>query len=705
MQDGSASSSFSREGSSTLGQQILEKAIRGWLGFALRTTRWHFEATPEARALLLHERGDGTQPGLLVAFWHEALALSPALWWWTEPRNPSMRLHVLISRNRDGRLIARIVTPWRIPPIHGSSDKKGKNKGGAAALRQIRQALAQGHTVAVMPDGPKGPRRVIQPGVLALAEKTGIPILPVGVQCTCLHAPSWDRMIVPLPFGRGRIVCGAPVSVEPGKRDAAGQTLALRLTSAQDEAGTQTEIYPDTLATMPDRAVVEGSVRAPTMPQRPKPCSTPALWSLLTSLLAPGLIAMLRIRVRRGKEIRERTRERLGFATTHRPDGPLIWMHAASVGETLSIIPVIQAILKKPSPPTVLVTTGTVTAAATLTRELPDAMQAGRVLHSFVPLDVPRWIKRFLRHWRPDGLVLTESELWPNMIAACNAAKLPIMLVNGRLSRSALKGWRKLPRMAKNMMTALSWIAARSPEDAARFRMLGASNVFCDGDLKTAAPPLAADTAILDAARKAIGKRPVWVAASTHPGEEKQVLEAAKILRTSYPDLLTIIAPRHPDRGAVIATEVKEAFPASGQPPRRSQDELPNEADPVWIVDTLGELGILFRLSRIVFMGNSLIAPDSPMEGGGHNPLEPARLGCAIMTGPAIDNFEETFAALGESVSMVRSVQDLANTVKALLDDPARVAALGEAGERIATRDQNLPSRLADLICRTCGYS
>jgi 3-deoxy-D-manno-octulosonic-acid transferase len=702
MQAGSAPSSSTV--SASLGQRFLEATIRGWLGFALRTTRWRFEATPEARALLLQERGDGTQPGLLVAFWHEALALSPALWWWTEPRNPSMRLHVLISRNNDGRLIARIVTPWRIPPIHGSSDKKGKNKGGAAALRQIRQALVMGHTVAVMPDGPKGPRRIVQPGILALAEKTGIPILPVGVQCTCLHAPSWDRMIIPLPFGRGRIVCGTPVSVEPGNRDTASQTLTLRLTTVQDEAGMQAEAYLDTLASMPEQAVVNGTVGTPTTPRKPSSISPPILWSLLTSLLAPGLIAMLRIRVRRGKEIRDRTRERLGFAAMRRPDGPLLWVHAASVGETLSIIPVIRAILEKPSAPTLLVTTGTVTAAATLARELPDAMRTGRVLHSFVPLDVPRWVKRFLRHWRPDGLVLTESELWPNMIAACNATELPIMLLNGRLSRTALTGWRKLPRMAENMMGALSWIAARSPEDAARFRMMGATSVFCDGDLKTAAPPLVADVAVLDTARRAIGRRPVWVAASTHPGEETQILETAKILRVTHPDLLTIIAPRHPERGVAIAEEVKAAFPSAGQPPRRAQGQWPDTADPVWIVDTLGELGTLFRLSHIVFMGNSLIAPDSAITGGGHNPLEPARLGCAIMTGPAIANFEETFATLEEAVIVVHSAQDLASTVKTLLDDPTRAAALGQAGERVATRDQTLPSRLADLIYRTCGY-
>ena len=686
-------------------QRFIEKAIRQWLGFSLRTTRWRFDATPEARALLLKERGDGQQPGLLVAFWHEALALSPALWWWTEPRNPSMQLHVLVSRNRDGRLIANIVAPWRIPAIHGSSDKKGKNKGGAAALRQIRMALERGHTIAVMPDGPKGPHRHIQPGVLALAEKTGVPIIPVGVQCRCLHAPSWDRMILPLPFGRGRIVCAEPVHVKDGNRGTAATQLLERLNAAQEEAGRSADSYPERLAPMPSQCVTDKPVSAPPHPAAAQRAGAPFFWNVLASALAPALIVMLRHRLRRGKELRGRLRERLGLDEMPRPAGPLVWFHAASVGETVSILPVLRTLLETTPTIHILVTTGTVTGFRTLTRELPEAMESGRLLHRFVPLDVPRWVRRFLHHWRPDCLVLTESELWPNMIAACNAQAIPVTVINGRLSRAALSGWQQARRTAGMMMVSLSWVAARSPEDAARFRMLGANNVFYDGDLKTAASPLSADPALLETASTAIGKRPVWIAASTHPGEEPNILAAAKIVMQSHPDLLTIIAPRHPERGATVASEAQCAFPSARPVPRRSQGDLPANTDPVWVVDTLGELGTLFRLSRIVFMGNSLIPTGGTAPGGGHNPFEPARLGCAIASGPAISNFEEAFEALGEATTIVNTPEELARWVERMLNNPDRVAQLGATGQVIATRDQTLPARLADLIQRTMRHA
>ncbi|MFT8719114.1 glycosyltransferase N-terminal domain-containing protein [Acetobacter sp.] len=686
-------------------QRFIEKAIRQWLGFSLRTTRWHFDATPEARALLLKERGDGQQPGLLVAFWHEALALSPALWWWTEPRNPSMQLHVLISRNRDGRLIANIVAPWRIPAIHGSSDKKGKNKGGAAALRQIRIALEQGHTIAVMPDGPKGPHRHIQPGVLALAEKTGVPIIPVGVQCRCIHAPSWDRMILPLPFGRGRIVCGEPVHVKDGKREAAATQLRERLNAAQEEAGRSAGSYPERLAPMPPQCVTDEPVSAPAHPSVTQRTGAPFLWNALASALAPALIVMLRYRLRRGKELGGRLWERLGLDDAPRPVGPLVWFHAASVGETVSILPVLRVLLETTPAIHILVTTGTVTGSRTLTRELPQAMESERLLHRFVPLDVPRWVRRFLHHWRPDCLVLTESELWPNMIAACNAQGIPVTVINGRLSRAALSGWQRARRTAGVMMASLSWVAARSPEDAARFRMLGANNVFYDGDLKTAAPPLSGDPELLQAGCNAIGKRPVWIAASTHPGEEQNILTAAKIVMRSYPDLLTIIAPRHPERGATVASEAQRAFPSAPPAPRRSQGKLPTNADPIWVVDTLGELGTLFQLSSIVFMGNSLFPADGTAPGGGHNPFEPARFGCAVASGSAISNFEEAFEALGNATTIVNTPQELARWVETMLSNPDLVAQRGAAGRAIATRDQALPIRLADLIQRTMRHA
>ncbi|MBV1837840.1 glycosyltransferase N-terminal domain-containing protein [Acetobacter estunensis] len=677
-----------REVTKTWPSRLICHAIRGWLGFALRTTRWQIELHPEARTLLLADRHKGTShTGLLVAFWHEALALSPALWWWAEPRNPSLRLHVLISHNRDGRLIAEIVAPWRIPALHGSSHKKGKDKGGLLALRQMRAALLAGDVVTIMPDGPKGPPRTVQVGVLALAEMTGAPILPMGAMCHHWRAPSWDRMLVPLPFGRGRLVCGAPVHVTSETREAAQKLLTERLDAASAEAQRKTDASPEPLA--------------PLSTHPPSNALGAKIWSALATLLAPALLAMLRVRVRRGRELRERLRERMGFSAGQRPDGPLVWFHAASVGETISILPVMRALS---ADITLLITTGTVTAARLLEREASDLLTQGRMEHRFVPLDVPRWMWRFLRHWKPDALVLTESELWPNLIDACTSQCVPVIVLNGRLSPRALRGWLRAPAFAAHIMAGLTWVAARSPDDAARFRILGAQNVSCDGDLKTAAPPLPADTDMLTRARNALGNRPVWIAASTHEGEEDLVLEAAHCLRQTWPDLLTIIAPRHPERGTDVAALSARAFPDCGLPPRRSQDQWPRPQDAVWIVDTLGELGTVFRLSPIVFMGNSLFPTGTSAKGGGHNPFEPARLGCVLASGPQIGNFEEAFAVLSEAVTIVPDALALADWVAAQLSDPAHVKACGVLAQNAAAHNTALPQQLADRIRALVRY-
>ncbi|NHO19972.1 DUF374 domain-containing protein [Acetobacter oeni] len=679
------------------GRLLICSALRGWLEFSLQTTRWQFEASPEARALLLNERSGAGQTGLLVAFWHEELALSPVLWWWTEPQNPSMRLHVLISRNRDAQLMTDVIAPWRISAIHGSSDRKGKNKGGAAALRRIRALLREGHVVTVMPDGPKGPRRQVQQGVLALAGQLGAPIIPLGIMCRCFRVKSWDRMVVPLPFGRGRIVCGTPVNVERGEREEARKTLTNALNAASESASRPVteNIGHLRLRPMPGRSVAEGDLRTPTTRGRVGNAGSSRLWAWLATIIAPGLTVMLRVRQRRGKEVRERLRERMGLAAAvPGAAGKLVWLHAASVGETVSVIPVIRALLENEPPLRVLVTTGTVTASRLLAREFLADESVGRVVHQFVPLDVPRWVKRFLAKWQPDCLVLTESELWPNMIAACGVAGIPVAVINGRMSSRTLAGWRRVPSVVQRVMNGLAWVAARSQEDAARFRELGAAPVFFDGDLKMAAAPLTCDPVLMEQVQKLLGGRPVWVAASTHAGEEESILEAAALLRVSFPDLLTIIAPRHPVRGAELARLVIKQGLMKSIVPRRSENSWPTAGDSVWVFDTLGELGILFRLTRIVFMGNSLF----PAKGGGHNPFEPARFGCAIATGPQIGNFEEAFADLGHAVTVVRTPGELAAWGGTMLTDPALARSTGEAGRSVATRDAGLPGRLAGLI-------
>jgi len=261
---------------------------------------------------------------------------------------------------------------------------------------------------------------------------------------------------------------------------------------------------------------------------------------------------MLRLRLVRGKEMPGRLAERRGIDPTPRPPGRLLWLHAASVGETASILPVLPPLLAQAPDLTVLITTGTVTAAKLLAQRLAPEQQV-RVLHRFVPLDVPRWAGRFLDHWRPDAAAFLESELWPNLLAACHARHVKLMLVNARLSPRSFARWRRVPGFARDLLGVFDHVQARSEADAGRLRALGAGRVETPGDLKFAAPSLPVDAAALARLQALVTDRPVWLAASTHPGEEAAVFAAHRQIAARYPDLLTILAPRHPERGAAVA--------------------------------------------------------------------------------------------------------------------------------------------------------
>ncbi|WP_240162222.1 3-deoxy-D-manno-octulosonic acid transferase, partial [Gluconacetobacter azotocaptans] len=428
-------------------------------------------------------------------------------------------------------------------------------------------------------------------------------------------------------------------------------------------------------------------------------CPPPAgglsrLWALLATLLAPALILLLRRRLARGKERRDRLRERMGLTGRPRPAGRLIWLHAASVGESLSILPMIDRMMARDAGLHVLLTTATVNAADLLDRRLVGEAWGGRVIHQFVPLDVPRWIGRFLRHWRPDAAALTESELWPNLIEACHRTGVPLALINARLSDRSRDGWRRVPGLARRMLSRFGWIAARSAEDAARLRALGATRMDVPGDLKEAAAPLPADPAQLAGIVDAISGRPVWLAASTHDGEEELIAQADQVIRARHPDLLTVIVPRHPERGAAIAAGL-ETPPV----PRRALGATPGPTDRFWVCDTLGELGLFYRAVPIVFIGNSLPGPG---RGGGHNPMEPARLGAALASGPLTDNFTEAFARLGDTIAIVADPAALAEWVDGLLSDPARLAQSRRRAGPVEG-DPDLPDRIAARLLAMAG--
>ena len=393
---------------------------------------------------------------------------------------------------------------------------------------------------------------------------------------------------------------------------------------------------------------------------------------------------MLRRRVRRNKEVAARLPERRGIDPTPRPAGKLIWLHAASVGETVSAIPVLEAL--RQSGAAVLFTTGTVTSAELLVQRCPD------VLHRFVPLDVPQWVARFLDHWQPDAAAFLESELWPNMLAACRQRGIRLMLLNGRLSERSRAGWARAPAFARRVLGAFDLVWAQSDADAQRLRSLGAREVSAPGNLKFAAAALPADPAELARLQARLGDGPRWLAASTHAGEEAIAVGVHRRLAPSYPGLITAIAPRHPDRGAALARE----FGAD----RRSTGDGPPPGGGVWLADRLGEMGLMYRLFPAVFVGKSLVAG-----GGGQNPLEPARLGCALAAGPAMANQAEAAAVLAQAGGLVTVADEaaLAAWVDAGLRDPASRAAAGRAAQAAASADPELPQRAAAALLALAG--
>lgn len=387
-------------------------------------------------------------------------------------------------------------------------------------------------------------------------------------------------------------------------------------------------------------------------------------------LAAPLAPVLLRRRQRQGKEDPARVAERLGQAGSARPTGPLIWVHAASVGESLSVLPLIERCRARRPACTVLVTSGTVTSARLLAELLPQG-----ALHQFAPLDLPGAVVRFLEHWRPGLALWVESELWPITLTALRARGVPAVVVNARLSQRSFHRWSRAPGTARAVLGAFRAVLAQSRADAQRFQRLGAPAVQAVGNLKAAAPPLPCDERALADLERATAGRAVWVAASTHEGEEAMIANAHVRASPHIPGLLTIVVPRHPERGAAVARLVADHGLATR---RRGAGEGPDGA--VYVADTLGELGLFYRLARVALVGGSLIRH------GGHNPLEPARLGRPVLFGPHMDNFAELARGLTEAGggARVNDAEDLAGALVHLLLDPVFAARWGGAAELTA---------------------
>ena len=377
--------------------------------------------------------------------------------------------------------------------------------------------------------------------------------------------------------------------------------------------------------------------------------------------LARGLVplapVLIKRRLKQGKEDPARVGERRGLSRDVRPHGPLVWIHGASVGEVLAAAALIERL--RDLNLRILLTSGTVTSAAIVAKRFPPD-----VIHQYVPYDSPRYVARFLDHWKPSLALFIESDLWPNLILAGAARRVPMVLINGRMSPRSFPRWRRMQGTISALLSRFDICLAQSKTDAERFSALGGRDVVTTGNLKLDVPAPPADPAKLERLMAMTRGRPIIVAASTHPGEEEMLVAAHRSLAGFFPQLLTVIVPRHPDRGSSITGLIT----ASGlKPALRSRDELPTAATDVYVADTMGELGLFYRLSDIVFMGGSLIRH------GGQNPIEAIKLGAAIVHGPHVFNFADVYEALDHSggARQADTQELLIKQLGQLLADPA----------------------------------
>ncbi|MFQ5971713.1 MAG: 3-deoxy-D-manno-octulosonic acid transferase, partial [Alphaproteobacteria bacterium] len=374
--------------------------------------------------------------------------------------------------------------------------------------------------------------------------------------------------------------------------------------------------------------------------------------------------------------------ERFGRSDRARPPGCLVWVHAASIGEAQSALPLVGRIIAERPDVSILMTTGTTTSAELMARRLPAA-----VIHQFAPVDEVASVSRFLDHWRPQVGLIMESEIWPNLLTQAEARGVKLALVNARISPASFRRWRRVGPLARKLFRLFSCALAQSPEDLERLAALGAHRPLCPGNLKFATPPPDADPDTLAALRDELAGRRLWLAASTHPGEEEIVAEAHSRLSNRWGAHLTIVAPRHPDRGAQVATALEGLGHRTSL---RSRADVVDRETAIYVADTIGEMGLWYRLADVVFMGGSLVRH------GGQNPLEPAKLDCAIVSGPAMSNFERIAGEMREAGAMARVVNahELADEVGRLLVEDGRRARMIAAARAYATGQGEVVDRV-----------
>jgi 3-deoxy-D-manno-octulosonic-acid transferase len=613
----------------------------------------------------------------IMGMWHGQFMLLPPL------TSMGVRTRVMLAMHKDAEAMAEALRRFDLDLIRGAgAGVKGKDRGGANALRAAVLSLEEGYSVAMTAGVPAPVARRAGLGIVTLARMTGRPILPCAVASSrYVSLNTWSRLTINLPYSTLGAAVGEIIRVPA---DSTAEQLEVYRAKVEFEINRATRIAYEKAGGDPRRATPGAALEtliplppdgAPPLSARDRavqrPRLTPGLklmaYRALTSAARPLAGTILRKREQRGKEDPARTCERFGQASLPRPAGPLVWLHAASVGETNAILPLIDELRRRFPTHTCLLTTGTVTSA----RLAATRIGAGTI-HQFVPLDAAAYVRRFLDHWQPDLAVFTESEIWPNLVTETSARRVPLVIANARMSKDSFRNWRRHSSIARPVFSCFSAVLAQNRTFAIRFGELGAGGVIDAGNLKIDAPPLPVDPGVTKQLQTALGERACWLAASTHDGEEAIVAKAHRAIAARVPGVLTIIAPRHPERGAAIATALR----ADGLVvARRSAGETVDARTDILLADTLGELGTLFAIAPIAFMGKSL-GGNTANTTGGHNPIEAIQHQAAVVTGPSWHNFEDQFKVLlaANGAVEVQSADELAVAVIRLLSDRTELA-------------------------------
>lgn len=411
------------------------------------------------------------------------------------------------------------------------------------------------------------------------------------------------------------------------------------------------------------------------------------IYNTMITILYPLVIKRyVNKRKQNGKEDINRFNERIGRPTLQRPEGKLFWLHGASVGESVSMLPLINKILETYPDAHVMVTTGTVTSADVMQKRLPE-----RAFHQFIPIDNPIFTTRFVKYWHPDVALWFESEFWPAVLSSIKRKNIPLILINGRISNKTFKRWQQFDFICKELLDCFTICLGQSEEDAYRLRVLGAKETACLGNLKYAGLPLPIDAKVKKDLIKQIAGRPLWLASSTHDDEEIRLAKVHKRMKEKFADLLTIIAPRHPNRGEEIAQEINKLELSTAL--RSKQEKLSPKTD-IYIADTIGEMGVWYDVAKIVFIGGSLIPH------GGQNFIEPSRVRDAVIVGPHMHNFSDAMsrAKKADAIMQVSDTLELQEMLTQLLENETLLEAKCSLAYNWATSETKVLDGIMDKI-------